>query len=198
MKVFMVDKYYFMKGGVELYFFELKTILERNGHTIIPFSMKHPANFKTPCSDYFVDNIDFNPSSMSQKLSIGMRSLGRIFYSIQAAERLKWLIRDTRPDVAHLHMIDNQFSPPTLPSFRFSRPRLSRSCRPYTRSSSYARLIACTTWEIKRCVKNTCTDRITARFSNAATKDRFLRICLWFSKRFSTKWPRMNQFMTCY
>jgi glycosyltransferase involved in cell wall biosynthesis len=111
----MVDKYYFVKGGVERYFFELKTILERNGHTVIPFSMKHPANFETPYSEYFVENIGFNPSSISQKLSIGMRSLGRIFYSIQAAERLKRLIRDTRPDIAHLHMIDHQLSPSILP-----------------------------------------------------------------------------------
>jgi glycosyltransferase involved in cell wall biosynthesis len=115
LKILMVDKFFFVKGGSERYFFELKKILEENGHTVIPFSMKHSANVETPFSDYFVENVDFNPSSLPQKLSVGMRSLGRIFYSIQAAERLKQLIRNTRPDIAHLHMIDHQLSPSILP-----------------------------------------------------------------------------------
>ena len=111
----MIDKYFFVKGGAERYFFELMDILERRGHAVIPFSMKHPANRETPYSDTFVENIDFNPRSPLQKISIGIRSLGRIFYSVQAKLRLARLIRKTRPDIAHLHMIDHQLSPSILP-----------------------------------------------------------------------------------
>jgi glycosyltransferase involved in cell wall biosynthesis len=110
----MIDKYYFVKGGAERYYFELKDILERNGHTVIPFSMKHPANRETPHAEDFVDNIDFNPGSSMQKLATGVRSLGRIFYSVQADRRLNRLIWKTKPDIAHLHMIDHQISPSIL------------------------------------------------------------------------------------
>jgi len=110
----MIDKYYFVKGGAERYYFELKDILERNGHTVIPFSMKHPANRETLHAEDFVDNIDFNPGSSMQKLATGVRSLGRIFYSVQADRRLNRLIRKTKPDIAHLHMIDHQISPSIL------------------------------------------------------------------------------------
>jgi glycosyltransferase involved in cell wall biosynthesis len=110
----MIDKYYFVKGGAERYFFELKDILERKGHTVIPFSMKHPDNRETRYADDFVDNIDFNPGSWIQKIATGMRSIGRIFYSVQADRKLNRLIRKTRPDLAHLHMIDHQISPSIL------------------------------------------------------------------------------------
>ncbi len=114
----MIDKYFFVKGGAERYYFELKDVLERRGHTVIPFSMKHPANRETPYADAFVDNIDFNPRSPMQKISTGLRSVGRIFYSVQAKRRLTRLIRRTRPDIAHLHMIDHQISPSILPVLR--------------------------------------------------------------------------------
>jgi glycosyltransferase involved in cell wall biosynthesis len=43
-----------------------------------------------------------------------MRSIGRIIYSIQAQKRIRELIRRTKPDIAHLHMIDHQISPSIL------------------------------------------------------------------------------------
>jgi glycosyltransferase involved in cell wall biosynthesis len=111
----MIDKYFFIKGGAERYYFELMDILERKGHSVIPFSMKHPSNRETPWSGFFVDTIDFNPGSPLLKWLTGLRSLGRIFYSAQAKRRLIRLIRKTRPDIAHLHMIDHQISPSILP-----------------------------------------------------------------------------------
>lgn len=35
MNILMMDKYYFIKGGAERYFFELKGILEAKGHKVI-------------------------------------------------------------------------------------------------------------------------------------------------------------------
>ena len=60
MKILMIDKYYFVKGGVERYLFEIKKILESHGHDVIPFSMKNDSNEESPYSEYFVNNIEFN------------------------------------------------------------------------------------------------------------------------------------------
>lgn len=111
----MIDKFYFIKGGAERYYFELKDVLESHGHEVIPFSMKHPRNEPTPYESYFVDQIDFNPTGIIQKIITGIRSFGRIVYSRQAQKRIRKLIRETRPDIAHLHMIDHQISPSILP-----------------------------------------------------------------------------------
>jgi glycosyltransferase involved in cell wall biosynthesis len=114
----MVDKYYFIKGGAERYFFELAAVLEKNGHEVIPFSMKHPSNVPTVHAADFMENIDFNPASAAGKAAVGIRSLGRLFYSLEARDKVRRIVRRTRPDIAHLHMIDHQISPSILTVFR--------------------------------------------------------------------------------
>ena len=118
LKILMVDKYYFIKGGAERYYFELKKILEANGHDVIPFSMKHPRNYTTEYNDYFVDNIEFNYTSQVKKAANSLKIAGRIIYSLHAKKQIEALIEKIRPDVAHIHMIDHQISPSILHSLK--------------------------------------------------------------------------------
>ncbi len=117
MRILLIDKFYFIKGGAERYYFELKEILEAHGHEVIPFSMQHPDNFDTPYASYFVDNIEFNGSKL-QRMATAPKAVGRILYSTQARARVEKLIAETRPDIAHVHMIDHQLSPSILPGIK--------------------------------------------------------------------------------
>ncbi|MFQ5630802.1 MAG: glycosyltransferase family 1 protein, partial [bacterium] len=85
----MVDKFYFIKGGAERYYFELKKLLEANGHEVIPFSMQHPKNFETPYEKDFVDDIEFNNLSAIEKLKHAPRIVGRVVYSREAQNAAK-------------------------------------------------------------------------------------------------------------
>ncbi len=114
MKILMIDKYYFIKGGAERYYFELKHILELMGHTVIPFSMQHPANFETAYDAFFVDNVEYNHASTLKKVTTLPGATARMFYSLQARKRLEKLLAQEKPDLAHLHMIDHQLSPSIL------------------------------------------------------------------------------------
>jgi len=114
-KILMADKYYFIKGGAERYFFELKKILEKNGHEVISFSMKHPQNLESPWEEFFVDEIDFNPSGFIGKAVTGIKSSARIVYSMHAKRQMEKLLDYVKPDIAHVHMIDHQISPSILP-----------------------------------------------------------------------------------
>ena len=49
MKIILVNYRYFISGGPERYYFNIKEILERNGHVVIPLSVKNSRNFS---SDY--------------------------------------------------------------------------------------------------------------------------------------------------
>lgn len=127
----MVDKYYFIKGGAERYFFELKNVLESNGHEVIPFSMQHPNNFKTPYESDFVSNIEFNGLSKVQKLKQVRKIFGRIVYSYEAKNAIAKIIDKVKPDVAHLHMIDHQLSPSILHALRDYNIPIIQTCHQY-------------------------------------------------------------------
>ena len=121
MKILMVDKYYFVKGGAERYMFEISKVLQANGHEIIPFAMRHEQNFDTPYADFFVSNIEYDQSSVFAKIATVGRATGRMIYSIEARNRIARLIEETQPDIAHLHMIDHQLSPSILHALKAFR-----------------------------------------------------------------------------
>jgi glycosyltransferase involved in cell wall biosynthesis len=130
-KILMVDKYFFIKGGAERYFFELKSILERHGHEVAPFSMQHPSNFHSEWADHFISNIEFNGHSSLQKLRQTPKIAGRVLYSYEAKAAIVKLIERFKPDIAHLHMIDHQLSPSILHALaRYDIPML-QTCHQY-------------------------------------------------------------------
>lgn len=131
MKILMVDKYFFIKGGAERYFFELKSILERHGHEVVPFAMQHPDNFSSEWNEHFVSNVEFNGHRPLQKLAQAPKIVGRVLYSFEAKAAITKLIERVKPDVAHLHMIDHQLSPSILHALaRYDIPVL-QTCHQY-------------------------------------------------------------------
>ena len=65
----MVNKFFYIKGGSETYYFALKRLLESKGHEVIDFSMKDEKNFESPYSDYFVEAVDYNgPNGFKEKI----------------------------------------------------------------------------------------------------------------------------------
>ncbi|MBN2010358.1 glycosyltransferase family 4 protein [candidate division KSB1 bacterium] len=113
-KIAMVNKYHFVKGGSERYYFELTKILESKGHKVMPFAMKAPENVPSEYSQYFVDHIEFNQASVVKKLMMAPKAIGRIIYSLHAKRNFEKFINAAKPDIAHLHMIDHQISPSIL------------------------------------------------------------------------------------
>ena len=57
MKIVIVNYRFFVSGGPERYLFNIIKLLESNGHTIIPFSIKHNKNEPTTYSEYFLNAI---------------------------------------------------------------------------------------------------------------------------------------------
>jgi glycosyltransferase involved in cell wall biosynthesis len=110
MKVLLVDKFFYLKGGAERVFFETAKLLEDKGHKVVFFSMKHPLNLKTPYEKYFVSNIDYEKRSILHK----MKAAANVIYSFEARKKIEELIRDEKPDIAHLHNFAHYLSPSIL------------------------------------------------------------------------------------
>jgi len=118
MKILMIHKFYYIEGGAERYVFNLTHLLENKGHTVIPFAVKHPDNFETPYQEYFADY--FSPEQFSQTRNPLKRitTAQRVIYNRRAQQKLAQLIKDTRPDIAHVHSIYHHLSPSVLQTLK--------------------------------------------------------------------------------
>lgn len=103
MKILQINKFYYLKGGSERYLFDLTKLLKRKGHRVIPFSMKDERNLPSKYSDYFIENINLHKFSLV--------NIFKFFYNYEAVKKLKKLIENEKPDIAHLHNIAHQLTP---------------------------------------------------------------------------------------
>lgn len=91
--------------------FSLKDLLEKNGHKVIIFSMNHPNNYESEYSKYFVSHIDYIEELMSREIHAGIKVLKRTLFSIEAKKKIEVLIRDEKPDIAHIQNIHHHITP---------------------------------------------------------------------------------------
>lgn len=107
MKVLLVNKFHYRKGGSETYYFSLGDLLEKKGHQVIWFSMKDERNLPCAQSKYFVDNVDFNASGNLVKTA---KAALHLLYSLEAGRKFARLLDDEKPDIIHLNIFQSQLT----------------------------------------------------------------------------------------
>jgi len=112
MRILFVDKFFFEFSGTEVYLFELMSMLREEGHETAVFSMHHPKNKPSEYERYFVPHVDFRNGAGGIRARAAMAK--RVVYYREARKRLGRLIRDFRPDVAHLRNFYHHLSPSIL------------------------------------------------------------------------------------
>jgi glycosyltransferase involved in cell wall biosynthesis len=107
MKILLVNKFHYLRGGSEKYYFSLANALKENGHEVICFSMQDDINFDCDQSDYFVNNVDYNNrTGVLKKVKSGIN----LIYSREAKIKLERLINDEKPDIAHFNLVHRQIT----------------------------------------------------------------------------------------
>jgi glycosyltransferase involved in cell wall biosynthesis len=104
MKIVLVNKFWYPRGGAEKVALLTKELLEKAGHQVEIFGMNHPSNLFS--NQYFTDFIDYHHASIWQKIKFGVRAI----YNLQAARNFKKLLNDFQPEVVHFHNIYHQLS----------------------------------------------------------------------------------------
>ncbi|MFH1171540.1 MAG: glycosyltransferase family 4 protein [bacterium] len=112
MRILLINKFFFPKGGADRHFFALKELLERQGHDVSVFAMAHPKNLPSPYGRFFVSQVNFERVQFGWQ---GLRAAGRMLWSFEARKKLEQLIAEAKPEIAHLHNIYHQISPSILP-----------------------------------------------------------------------------------
>jgi len=113
MKILMVNKYYHITGGGDTYYFQLSSLLRAKGHEVIEFCLRHPKNFPSEYSDYFVDGLTYE-NWKDETIERKVRAYFNGIYNFEAKKKIRLLIEETRPDIAHIHNIFYQISPSIL------------------------------------------------------------------------------------
>ena len=107
MKILLVNKFHYIKGGSETYYFSLGDLLEKRGHQVIWFSMKDDRNIPCEQSKYFVNHVDFNASGNPVKTAGAALHL---LYSREAGRKFARLLDDEKPDIIHLNIFQSQLT----------------------------------------------------------------------------------------
>ena len=102
MKILLVNKFHYLKGGSEKYYFALAQLLQENGHQVAFFYMEDPRNKKTNSKEYFVKAIDLNKASKLKAFDI--------IYAKANKRKMKEALEDFQPDIVHLNNFQRQLS----------------------------------------------------------------------------------------
>ena len=109
MRILYCNKYNYPFSGTEVYLFELMELMRKQGHEVALFSMLDSRGTPTPYDHHFVSHIDFKDGAGKK-----LRNAGRAIYSREARLRIRGMIEDFRPDIAHVRNIYHHLTPSIL------------------------------------------------------------------------------------
>jgi glycosyltransferase involved in cell wall biosynthesis len=111
MKILLINKFLFPKGGDAISTLTTGNILKSFGNEVLLWGMDHPTNPPYPFSDLFVSNVDYEDSGgFFSKAKAAMR----ILYSFEAQKKMSILLEKCRPDIVHLNNFAHQIGPSIL------------------------------------------------------------------------------------
>lgn len=106
MKVLLINKFLYSKGGAETYVFKLGETLTKYGHSVQYFGLKNEKNTVGNHVGAYVSDMDLT-AGIRQNLT----SPFRIIYSSEARRQLRRVLYDFEPDVVHLNNIQFHLTP---------------------------------------------------------------------------------------
>lgn len=107
MRILLVNKYFYRKGGAETYFFALAEGLRALGHEVAFFSMQHPNNESSYWSKYFVSEKDYVGDISAFKK---VQEASTLIYSFEARRKFEALLEEFKPDVIHMNNVHRQLT----------------------------------------------------------------------------------------
>lgn len=111
MKILLINKFFYPRGGAEVVFMITAKLLAQSGNEVIIFSTKDKRNWPSEYEEYFVDQVDFNTRG---GIFLTIKKSWQFLYSTEAKRKLEALIKFTKPDIAHVHNFSHYLTPSIL------------------------------------------------------------------------------------
>jgi glycosyltransferase involved in cell wall biosynthesis len=107
-RILQIHKFFYPHAGSETVLFHTRKLLSDNGHEVVDFAMAHPDNVDSPYSEFFAPRREYTDASRSAILR-GRDAVSSV-YSLAARKRLRRLLEQTKPEIAHMHIIYHQLT----------------------------------------------------------------------------------------
>lgn len=183
MRILLVNKFFYRKGGSETYLFALAEGLKAQGHEVAFFAMQHPKNEPSYWSKYFVSEKDYNGDiSVFRKV----KEAATIAYSFEAKRKFEALLKEFQPDIIHLNLVHRQltFSILDAPYLKkhhvpviYTAHDYSLICPVYTMINGNGEICdACIHGNYSHVLKNICTKGSKAKSGLSYMEAEFLKL----------------------
>lgn len=106
MKILLINKYLYPKGGAETYVLKLGEHLKKLGHEVEYFGMQDSRNIAGNSAGAYTENINFHKVSVSY-----LTYPFKIIYSFDARKQLRRVLNSFKPDIVHINNINFQLTP---------------------------------------------------------------------------------------
>lgn len=111
MKILLINKFLYPRGGDAISTLTTGRLLETHGHEVFFWGMAHPANPVYPFAELFVSHVDYAKSGgTGSKVKAAMN----ILYSLEARKKMAALLGKVKPDLVHLNNFAHQIGPSIL------------------------------------------------------------------------------------
>lgn len=188
MKVLLVNKFHYRKGGSETYYFALAEALKQKGHEVIFFAMQDPQK-NIPCEQerYFVSNASVN-GGLKSKLNMILH----LTYSKEAYRNMLQLLQDEQPDLVILNLVHKQITLSILDAIRDYDPKLPvfwtmhdliAVCPSYSMRDGRGNICEkCLAGRYGNCVKHKCIKGSTLMSVLSAYEAWYIRRRKWYDR----------------
>lgn len=182
MRILLVNKYFYRKGGAETYFFALAEGLRALGHEVAFFSMQHPNNESSYWSKYFVSEKDYVGDISAFKK---VQEASTLIYSFEARRKFEALLEEFKPDVIHMNNVHRQLTLSILDAPYLKKHHVPvvytahdyiLVCPAYTMVNGHGEVCdACLDKHFIHAVKNVCVKGSRAKSALATMEAEFLK-----------------------
>lgn len=117
MKILQVNSGHYRRGGADVVYLNTTDLLRENGHEVYCFSMKDEKNLPAEEGKFFAESLDPRKASTLQKI----KAVPRFINNRDAAKKLEQLLKEFKPDIAHIHLYLGKLSSSILPVLKKHR-----------------------------------------------------------------------------
>ena len=109
MKILLIHKFLYTKGGAETYVLQLGELLTKRGHEVQYFGLENEKNTVGNATDAYVSDVDLTGGIWKN-----LHAPLRILYNVQARQKLRSILEAFQPDVVHFNNIQYHLTPSVI------------------------------------------------------------------------------------